>query len=79
PTTTVKDRATNTSGRISFKYAPIRSLLFRGSWSQGFRVPSISEFFAGQAQSFNNLIDPCAAPGGAGLPNCPVHANQPLV
>ncbi len=77
PTTPVSDRATNTSGRISFKYSPIRSLLFRGSWSQGFRVPSISEFFAGQAQSFNNLVDPCV--GNPGLPNCPAHASQPLV
>ena len=80
PTTPVGSRATNTSGRIAFKYAPIRSLLFRGSWSQGFRVPSISEFFAGQAQSFDPLTDPCPASirSGHPLPNCPATAIQPL-
>ncbi len=75
PTTTVASRAHNSSGRISFKYAPVRDLLFRGSWSQGFRVPSISEFFAGQFQSFNPLTDPCVV--NPTLPNCPAHAIQP--
>lgn len=76
PITPVPQRyAHNSSGRISFKYEPIRGLLFRGSWSQGFRVPAISEFFAGQAQSFDPLVDPCV--GNPGLPNCPGHAVQP--
>ncbi|EQD38385.1 TonB-dependent receptor, partial [mine drainage metagenome] len=56
------------------KYAPIRSLLFRGSWSQGFRIPTISDFFAGQGQSFDPLVDPCVA--NPTLPNCPAHATQ---
>ena len=67
--------AHNTSGKIGIKYAPIRSLLFRATWSQGFRIPTISNFFAGQGQSFDPLIDPCVA--NPTLPNCPAHALQP--
>ncbi len=76
PITPVPQRfASNSSGRISFKYAPIRSLLFRASWTQGFRIPTISDFFSGQGQSFDALRDPCVVPGG--LPQCPAHATQP--
>ncbi len=77
PTTPVPPHfASNSSGRIAFKYAPIRSLLFRGSWSQGFRIPTISDFFAGQGQSFDPLVDPCVP--NPSLPNCPTQATQPF-
>jgi outer membrane receptor protein involved in Fe transport len=66
--------AHNSSGRLAIKYAPIRSLLIRASWSQGFRIPTISDFFAGQGQSFDPLVDPCVAQPT--LPNCPAHAVQ---
>ncbi len=60
--------------KVTFKYQPIKDLLFRGTWSQSFREPSISELFSGQSQSFNNYGDPCINKGGtppAGTFNCP--------
>lgn len=60
--------------RIGIKWQPTDSLLLRGTWSQSFREPSISEFFAGQAASYNNVVDPCITTAGtppAGTYNCP--------
>lgn len=62
------------TGRVGFKWQPIRTLLIRGTWSQSFREPSISEFFAGQAASYNNVVDPCISSAGTPPPgtyNCP--------
>jgi len=58
-------KAHSSTGRIGFKWQPIESLLLRGTWSQSFREPSISEFFAGQAASYNNVVDPCINASGA--------------
>jgi iron complex outermembrane receptor protein len=58
--------ADNASGRAALRWQATDSLLLRGSWSQGFRIPSVSEFFAGDAQSFPGLSDPCV--GKAGTP-----------
>lgn len=60
------------TGRIGFKWQPIESLLFRGTWSQSFREPSISELFSGQSASYNNVVDPCISSSGAPpYPGCP--------
>jgi iron complex outermembrane receptor protein len=62
------------TGKVTFKWQPITQLLIRGTWSQSFREPSISELFAGQAQSFNNYGDPCISKSGMPPPgtfNCP--------
>ena len=62
--------------RATFKWQPIQSLLFRGTWAQGFRVPSISELFLGASQNFPTVVDPCSSKGAGGGPNCP--ANSPV-
>lgn len=48
--------------RIAIKWQPIQSLLLRGTWSQGFRIPSISELFDGVAVQDQGAYvqDPCA-------------------
>ena len=53
--------ASNTSGRAALRWQATDSLLLRGSWSQGFRIPSISEFFFGHSDSYPTLSDPCVS------------------
>lgn len=53
--------ASNTSGRAALRWQATEDLLLRGSWSQGFRIPSISEFFLGNSDSFPTLTDPCVS------------------
>ncbi len=55
--------ADNASGRAALRWQATDALLLRGSWSQGFRIPSVSEFFLGNSDSFPGLSDPCV--GGA--------------
>lgn len=47
------------NSKFGFRWKPIDDLLLRGNWSEGFRAPSISELFSGQADSFPTLSDPC--------------------
>lgn len=71
----VGSRAHASTGRLGIKWQPVTSLLIRGTWSEGFRVPSLSELFLGTSDSYPSLIDPCVA--NPGLANCPAHAVQP--
>lgn len=48
----------NTS-RAALKWQPTSNWLLRGSWSQGFRAPSLSELFAGVSNFSASLNDPC--------------------
>jgi len=64
PVDSLQHSASNTSGRAALRWQATDSLLLRGSWSQGFRIPSISEFFLGNSDSYPTLSDPCV--GGAG-------------
>jgi iron complex outermembrane receptor protein len=77
---TVSGRAHNSSGKVGIKWETTRDLLLRADWSQGFRIPSVSEFFAGQAQSFDPLTDPCVADAKNHVPipsTCPTSFSQP--
>ena len=47
------------NSKFGFRWKPIDDLMVRGNWTEGFRAPSISELFAGQADSFPTLSDPC--------------------
>ncbi|RNF85991.1 TonB-dependent receptor domain-containing protein [Montanilutibacter psychrotolerans] len=47
------------NSKFGFRWKPIEDLMIRGNWSEGFRAPSIGELFAGQADSFPTLSDPC--------------------
>ncbi|TFI59342.1 TonB-dependent receptor [Sphingomonas parva] len=56
----------STSGSTStFKagvnWKPIEDLLFRGSWAEGFRAPSIGELFGTQSRFDQQLDDPCSS------------------
>ncbi|MGH8399150.1 MAG: TonB-dependent receptor domain-containing protein, partial [Gammaproteobacteria bacterium] len=54
------------TARAALRWQATDDLLLRGSWSQGFRLPSVSEFYAGVGNNFPAVTDPCASkvPGG---------------
>ncbi len=49
------------NSKFGFKWKPFDDLAIRGNWSEGFRAPSIGELFAGQADAFPSISDPCNA------------------
>jgi iron complex outermembrane receptor protein len=53
-----------TNGKFGLKWRPIKDLMFRYNWSEGFRAPSISELFSGVADSFPTVADPCSTTFG---------------
>ena len=62
---------TNFKGGVNWK--PVRDLRFRGSYSEGFRAPTIGELFGTPSRFDQELIDPCSAdqnPTGTILANC---------
>jgi iron complex outermembrane receptor protein len=46
-------------------WKPVQDLLFRGTWAQGFRAPSIGELFGTPSRFDQEIVDPCSAVGGA--------------
>ncbi|WP_229205660.1 TonB-dependent siderophore receptor [Duganella sp. Leaf126] len=55
-----------TNPKFGFRFQPTKALLFRGSYSKGFRAPSLYELYAQDAytNSANTLNDPINCPGG---------------
>jgi iron complex outermembrane receptor protein len=48
-----------TNSKASLMWKPIKDLLVRGTWAQGFRAPSVGDTFGGGSQSFDTYLDPC--------------------
>lgn len=66
----------NTTGKVGFKYMPTENLMFRGTFAEGFRAPSIGELFGSQARFDAQLSDPCNSVNGV-TPNLPGCAGVP--
>ncbi|MGB9107458.1 MAG: TonB-dependent receptor, partial [Telluria sp.] len=52
--------------KVSFRYQPLASLMFRGSYNSGFRAPSFNQLFNGITESpyaGKDLADPAKCPG----------------
>ncbi len=47
------------NSKASFTYRPIKDLMFRGTWAEGFRAPTVGDSFGGGQQSFDSYLDPC--------------------
>lgn len=62
-TAPAEGRSHASTGRVALKWRPFNQLLIRASWSQGFRIPSISELFGGASDSYPSVVDPCATTG----------------
>lgn len=58
-----------TTSKLGLAWRPVDDLLIRGTFSEGFRAPSILELYQGQRQTTFQAVDPCNG-GGAGLPGC---------
>jgi iron complex outermembrane receptor protein len=53
-----------TNSSVKLEYRPVTDLLFRGTWSQVFRAPTINDRFAAQQGGFPTFIDPCRSATG---------------
>ncbi len=64
-----------TNSKFGFKWRPIESLLFRGTYAEGFRAPTISDLFGGGSQTFSFFTDPCDVVFGSSANNATTRAN----
>lgn len=48
--------------KLGVTWAPFKSLLFRGSWSEGFRAPGVTEYLVVQPNFTSTLTDPRRTP-----------------
>ena len=54
-----------TTGKVGFRWQPMDDLVFRGTYSQGFRAPNLGELY-GLTQFGATLVDPCGSTGSPG-------------
>ncbi len=50
----------NTTFKVGGRYRPIRDITVRGTYSTGFRAPSIGDLYGGNAQAAEGASDPCS-------------------
>ncbi|MDD3763368.1 MAG: TonB-dependent receptor [Nevskiales bacterium] len=55
------DIGSNTSSKLGLEWRMFEDLLLRGTWSEAFRAPSITELYLGAVTSFPEVTDPCAS------------------
>ena len=48
-----------TNSKFSFMWKPVKDLLARGTYAEGFRAPSVGDTFGGGQQTFDTYTDPC--------------------
>jgi iron complex outermembrane receptor protein len=63
-----------TNSKISFMWKPVKDLLTRGTYAEGFRAPSLGDTFGGGSQSFDSYIDTCDTVIGEAAKNPAVQA-----
>ena len=51
-----------TTGKAGFRWQPIEDIVFRGTYSEGFRAPNLGELY-GLTQFGATLVDPCGPTG----------------
>lgn len=54
-----------TNSKVSFIYRPIKDVMVRGTWAEGFRAPTLGDLAGGGSQSFAFYTDPCDTRFGA--------------
>lgn len=63
-----------TNPKVSFRYKPFESLLFRGAYSTGFKVPNFNQLYNGISEvqyTGQDLADPATCPSGKANPSVP--------
>ncbi|GAB6197026.1 TonB-dependent receptor plug domain-containing protein [Lysobacter xanthus] len=53
-----------TTGKLGFRWQPIKDFVLRGTYSEGFRAPNLGELY-GLTQFGATLVDPCGPSNGA--------------
>jgi iron complex outermembrane receptor protein len=53
-----------TNSKASFMWKPIKDLLARGTYAQGFRAPTVGDTFGGGSQSYDSYLDACDSVNG---------------
>jgi iron complex outermembrane receptor protein len=70
------DFGTTTNPKVGFRFQPSKQVLVRGSFSTGFRAPSLYEINAAQTYTNSSIYDdPVNCPGGAPIPGKSSAAN----
>lgn len=54
---------TNSKGSIQWR--PVKDVLVRATYAQGFRAPTLADTFGGGSQTFDTYLDPCDSAFGA--------------
>ena len=62
----------STTPKVAFRFQPTKELLFRASYSEGFKMPSLRDLFGGLNQSADSVQDfPGCAAGNVAPSACP--------
>ena len=65
------DFGTTSSPRVGLRFQLTPAWLFRTTWSEGFRAPTLTELFQGSTESQSFISDPCTQQQNIGvLPGC---------
>ena len=48
-----------TNSKLSLMWKPIKDLLVRGTYAEGFRAPTVGDTFGGGSQSYDTYLDAC--------------------
>jgi len=64
-----------TNSKIGLKWKPIDEVMLRGTWSEGFRAPTIANLYGGGSQTFSFFTDPCDTNFGSSATNPTTRAN----
>jgi iron complex outermembrane recepter protein len=73
----IRDRSSSyddTSSKIGLKWQVFDDLLLRGTYSESFRAPSVTDLFTGEGEGFPIATDPCSTRGW-GTSNTATRAN----
>jgi iron complex outermembrane receptor protein len=63
-----------TNSKASFTFRPIKDVLTRGTWAEGFRAPTLGDTFGGGSQTFDSYLDPCDSVNGEAARDATVKA-----
>jgi iron complex outermembrane receptor protein len=70
------DFGSTTNPKVSFRYQPVQEVLVRGSYSTGFRAPSLYDINASPSYTNTSIQDdPVNCPGGVPIAGKPAAAN----
>ncbi len=61
-----------TNSKVSVMWKPIRDLLARATWAEGFRAPTVGDTFGGGSQSYDSYLDACDSLYGEAAKNAAV-------